>query len=316
MVKARTLLLAVVLCAFTATPAQAAFFPDLTVSVFPATAGSSPALTATISQPWTDTAIKRFTLTLPAGFKPAGAPGAAECTLAAIGANSCGTGTLIGSFDGKVGARAPFAGTIHKTGSNRFGLLVSFLGGTVSQVVEGTLTQRAGGALDLKFDHLPALPISTLTLRFGGERRSLITAPEACGTYTIDGKFTSRLDELAIDRTRLPVEGCHGVPAVQVANVRLSETRFEAGGSIYGTRTIIAWWASKAVDHTNVRVERRVDGAWRVVGVLVATGNQGDNRLRWDGRLKGRKLKPGRYGLRVQPDGSEPAKLVRFRIVD
>ncbi|MGH2837182.1 MAG: hypothetical protein ACRDJY_02400, partial [Thermoleophilaceae bacterium] len=66
--KARTLLLAVLLCAFTAAPAQAAFFPDLTVSVFPARAGSSPALTATISQPWADTAIKRFTLTLPAGF--------------------------------------------------------------------------------------------------------------------------------------------------------------------------------------------------------------------------------------------------------
>jgi len=315
MVKARTLLLAVVLCAFTATPAQAAFFPDLTVSVFPATAGSSPALAATISQPANNTAIKRFTLTLPAGFKPAGAPGASKCNVDAIGRYSCSSDTLIGSFDGKLASRTEFAGTIHKAGPNRFGLLVSFLGGAVSQVVEGTLTQRSSGALDLKLDQLPALPITTLTLRFGGGPRSLITAPQRCGTYAIDGKFTSRLDELAIDRTLLPVEGCQGVPAVNVSNVRLSEESFRAGGSIYGTRTIIAWRASKAVDHTDVRVERRVRGAWRVLGVLVATGNRGDNKLRWDGRLKGRTLKPGRYGLRVQPDGSEPAKLVRFRIV-
>ena len=102
---------------------------------------------------------------------------------------------------------------------------------------------------------------------------------------------------------------------VQVANVRLSETSFRAGGSMYGTRTIIAWWASETVEHTDVRIERRVRGAWRLLGMLVATGNAGDNSVRWDGRLQGRALEPGRYGLRIQPAGSAPAKLVRFRIV-
>ena len=40
--------------------------------------------------------------------------------------------------------------------------------------------------------------------------------------------------------------GCTGVPAVQVANLRMNRTRFRAGRS-YGT--IIAWWASRAADH-------------------------------------------------------------------
>jgi hypothetical protein len=182
-------------------------------------------------------------------------------------------------------------------------------------VVEGTLNPRPNGSLDVKLDRLPALPMSTLTMRLWGNGLSLIRTPDACGSYTIDGKFTSRRGELAIDRTVMPIAGCAGVPAVQVANVRFSANRFRAGGSASGTRTIIAWWASKAVDHTDLRIERRVHGAWRVLGVLVATGNPGDNFVRWDGRLRNRTLKPGPYGVRVQPAGSEPAKLERFRIV-
>src|SRR5688500_2291407 len=315
MVKAaRALPLALALCLVAAAPAHAAFFPDLTIGLSPGAAGGTPALTATISQPATDTPIERFTLTLPAGFSAAGAPAAATCTVPAIRAGACSPTTRIGVFDGRWGSGAAFRGTMHKTGPNSFGLLVSFLGGAVKQVVEGTLVRRANGASDLRLDRLPALPIAGLTLRFGGGPLSLIRTPASCGTYTVDGKFTSRHGELAIDRTLMPIEGCAGVPVVQVANVRLSETSFRSGGSMYGSRTIIAWWASGAVERTDIRIERRARGAWRLLGVLVASGNAGDNRVRWDGRLSGRALRPGRYGLRIQPAGSAPAKLLRFRI--
>jgi hypothetical protein len=313
--KARTLVLAVALCLLSAAPAHAAFFPDLTIGVAPATAGSTPALTATIAQPATDTPIERFTLALPAGFAAAGAPSAATCALPAVRAGTCPAASRIGTFNGRLGSTVPFGGTIHKTGANSFGMFVGVLGGAVGQVVEGTLNPRPSGALDVKLDRLPALPVSTLTMRLWGNQLALIRAPDACGTYSIDGKFTSRRGELAIDRTQMPITGCAGVPAVQVANVRFSAKRFRAGGSPFGSRTIIAWWASRAVDHTNLRIERRVRGAWRVLGVLVATGNVGDNFVRWDGRLRNRTLKPGSYGLRIQPAGSAPAKLVRFRIL-
>jgi hypothetical protein len=316
MVKAaRTFLLAVVLCSVTAAPAHAAFFPELTVAISPGTPSGTPALTAMIAQPATDTPIERFTLSLPAGFKAKGAPGASACVLTALRTGACTPQSQVGVFGAQLGRGAPFSGTIHRTGPKSFALAVSVLGGAVRQVVEGSLVERANGALDLRLDQLPALPLTQLGLRFWGGGRSFIETPARCGTYTVDGKFTSRLAELAIDRTLMPIEGCAGVPVAQVANIRLSETSFRAGGSIYGTRTIIAWWTSDNVEHTDIRIERRVRGAWQPVGILVATGNAGDNKVRWDGRLKGRALKPGRYGLRVQPAGSEPAKLVRFRIL-
>jgi hypothetical protein len=308
--------LAAALCFVTAAPAHAAFSPDLTVGLAPATAAGSPELTATVVQPATDTAIERFTLTLPAGFSAAGAPAASACTLALVRAGTCPPATQIGLFAVQVGASAPATGTIHKTGANSFGLFVSALGGAVSQTVEGSLVQRASGALDLKLDQLPALPLTGLALRLWGGQWSLIRTPGECGNYTLDGKFTSRLGEFAIDRTLMAISGCAGAPTVTVANARLSDTRFKAGGSVYGTRTTIEWWASQAADHTTLRIERRVDGTWRAVGGLVANGNAGDNFVRWDGRVRNRILKPGRYALRIQPAGSAPAQRVRFRIVD
>ena len=303
------------LCLVAAAPARAGFLPDLKVGLAPPTAGTSPALTATLSQPATDTPIERFTLALPAGFTLAGAPGASACAVSALRVDACQPASQIGAYAGRLGASVWFTGTIHKTGPTSFGMFVSVLDGAVSQAVEGSLTQRASGAIDMKLDQLPALPMTVLALRFWGGGHALARTPGQCGNYTIDGKFTSRLGELAIDRTLMPISGCAGVPAVQVANVRLSARRFKAGGSIYGTRTVIAWWASRAVDHTDLRIERRKRGRWRKVGVLVATGNAGDNVVRWDGRLKSRTLKPGRDRMRIQPAGSEPAKRVRFRIL-
>lgn len=307
--------LAVALCAVTAAPAHAAFFPDLTIGLAPATAGGTPTIAAAIAQPATDTPIERFTLTLPAGFSPTGAPGASSCTDAALGADACPADTRIGTFLARLGVNVPLAGGIYKTGPSTFGFRVSVLDGAVSQIVQGSVVPRTNGALDLTVDQLPALPLTQLQLAFSDGPLSLVRAPDQCGAYTIDGKFTSRSGELAIDRTTMAIRGCEGVPAVLVADVRMSERSFESGGSVYGTRTMIAWWASEEVDHTKVLIERRVDGSWRRIGTLVATGYKGDNFVRWDGRLKGHALKPGRYGVRIQPAGSEASDRLRFRIV-
>lgn len=307
--------LAIALCAVTTAPAHAAFFPDLTVGLAPVTAGGTPTLAAAIAQPATDTPIERFTLTLPAGFSATGAPGASSCAATALASGTCSAGTRIGTFRFRLGTDVPLAGGIYKTSPTTFGFLVSFLDGAVSQTVQGSLSSRASGALDIKLDQLPALPLTQLQLAFSEGPLSLVRAPDQCGAYTLDGKFTSRSGELAIDRTTMAIRGCEGVPAVMVADVRMTERRFEAGGSVYGTRTMIAWWASEGVDHTDLRIERRVDGVWRHVGTLIATGWKGNNFVRWDGRLNGRELKPGRYGVRIQPAGSDAAERLRFRIV-
>ena len=311
-IMARTAGLAAALCLITAAPANAAFYPDLRVGVTPATPAATPMLTATISQPATDTPIERFTLTLPAGFSAPGAPGAVPCPLPVLRTGACPPTTRIGFFAVRLAASAPVTGTIHKTGANTFGLLVSVLGGAVTQAVEGSVVRRTNGALDMKLDQLPALPVTALALRFFGGKYSLVRTPAQCGRYTVDGKFTSRRDELAIDRSAMAI-ACAPVATVSAANLRMSDRRFKAGS--YGTGTVFAWSLSRAVDHSDVKIERRVDGAWRSVGRLVATADAGENHVRWDGRLRGHKLKPGIYAARIQPAGGEATGRIRFRIV-
>lgn len=314
--RARNVGIPVVLCALVgAAPARADFFPALDVTLDPAVAGTTPALTATFTQAADDSAIERFTLNLPAGFTATGARGVSSCPAPAARAAACTDASRIGVVEGRLGTSAGFAGTIHKVAADRVAVLVSALGGSIGQVVPGSLTKRADGSLDLKLDELPALPLTRLTFRFYGGAASLVRTPSKCGDYVIDGKFTSRRGELALDRSAVAITGCAGVPAVRVDNIRLSHSRFHAGGSRSGSRTIIAWWAARAVDHTNVRIERRSKTGWRTLGVLVTGGAVGDNSIRWDGRLNDRPLKRGSYGLRIQPAGSAPSRIVRFRVL-
>ena len=304
--------LAAALCLIVAAPARAAFLPDLTLGIDPTTASTQPALTTTITFFPGESPLERFTLTLPAGFEPTGAPGATACAPGVLNALACGPASRIGTVDGRIGNAIGVSGSIHKLSGDRFAAIVSTLGGTVGQVVPGSIAKRQDGSLDLKLDQVPALPLSNLSFHFDGGPRSLVTTPATCGEYVVDGKFTSRSGELGLDRTKVAVTGCTGVPAVQVANIRMNRTRFRAGR---GYSTIIAWWASRAADHTNVRVERKVRGRWRVLGVLVTDALAGDNFVRWDGRLRDRALKPGAYAVRIQPAGSAPSKRLRFRVL-
>lgn len=298
---ARTAGIAAVLLLVAAVPARANFFPTLTLGIDPPTASSASSLTATVNQAAADTPIERFTLNLPSGFQPIGAPAAAP-------------GAQIGTVSGSVGGQVSFGGVIRKVAADRFAVVLNTLGGSLVQVIPGTLTRRADGSLDLKVDQLPALDITSLSFRFDGGGSALVRTPKRCGSYAIDGKFTSRRGEFALDRRTVAITGCHGVPAVRVANLRMSHRRFRAGGSRLGYRTIIAWWASRAVDHTDVRIERKRHGRWRVLGVLVSNAYAGENHIRWDGRLRDRVLKPGRYGVRIQPAGSAPSRVLRFRV--
>ena len=302
--RTRAPLIALVCAAFAVVPANASadFVPELAIGLDPATAGAAPTLTATIGQPAADTAVERFTISLPAGFTAYGAPNASNCPLAAIRSGSCPASSQIGTVNGSIGPVISFSGTVHKFRYDRFAVFISGLGGVITQALGGAVTARDGG-LDLTLNGLPDLPVTSLVIRLDGGGRALVRNPADCGAYAIDGKFTSRDDELALARSLVSITGCSGVPAVSVTNLRMSKTRFRVG-----RQTVIAWSASRATDHTNVRIERKVKGKWRVVGVLVATGKQGENILRWGGRIGERELKPGRYAVRIQPAGSAPAK--------
>jgi len=308
-------LLVAACCLLGAAPAQAAFAPDLTVGITPDTPGGAPTLMATISQPAVESPIRRFTLNLPPGFTAASAPGASSCTVALVLADGCPADTRIGTVGAWLGPADRFVGSIHKTGPHGFAIALGFVGGPAGAVVEGSVAPRGDGSIDIRFDRLPTLPLTTLAFHLDGGPRSFVRAPAECGSYTIDGKFTSHAEDLAIDRTVMPFTGCTAAARVEVSDVQLTDARFRAGGRPGSYRTVITWRASGAADHTDIRIERRTRRGWRKRGVLVGAGQAGDNRVLWDGRVGGRRLKPGRYALRVQPDGARPAKRVRFRIV-
>jgi hypothetical protein len=68
-----------------------------------------------------------------------------------------------------------------------------------------------------------------------------------------------------------------------------------------------------------LRVERRRAGHWRrMKGRVSNSGHAGANSFRWSGRLRGHRLRPGRYGLvadAVDPSGAHSATLrKRFRV--
>jgi hypothetical protein len=298
-----------VACA-TPTPAQAAFAPELSVGVTPATPAAAPAITATVSQPAGATPVQRFTLSLPAGFTTLGAPAAGVCPLRSLLALHCPAASRIGTLDAVIGGSVAFSGAIHKAGPTRFGVVAGGLGGAVKQAIGGAVRGRADGSLDLTLDQLPALAFTRLTVQLDGGGRSLFGTPARCGAYPLDGKFTSRRGEMALARTIVRVLGCPGTPVVAVSDVRLSRVRLRPG---FGT--VLRWTASQAADHTLVRVERRAKGRWRAAGGLVAEARAGENVLRWDGAVDGRRLEPAGYALRVQPAESAPSARIPFRVV-
>jgi DNA-binding beta-propeller fold protein YncE len=63
-------------------------------------------------------------------------------------------------------------------------------------------------------------------------------------------------------------------------------------------------------------VQRAVRGGYRrVPGAFTHQGSSGTNRFRFSGRVRGRRLKPGRYRLVARIPGSTAAKRTGFRIV-
>src|SRR3712207_4561250 len=245
---ARVAGLAIALCLGTAAPAWAAFAPELRVGLNPPTAASVPAIDATVSGLAGGAPVQRFTLTLPSRFAPTGAPGTSVCPPASAALGSCVPSARVGVVEGRTVDGTPLAGWINKVAGDQYLAFVSTFGGAVKQVVPVTLARRSSGAVDMKIDQLPALALSTISFRFAGGGHGVLRTPKQCGTYTRDGKFTSRTGELAIARRNVTIIGCDDAPAVAVENVTLSRHRFRPGPY----RTTIGWTASAAAERTDL----------------------------------------------------------------
>lgn len=310
--------------------AQAAYAPQLELTLDPATPLAAPAITGTVTQASGETATKKFTLSTPTEFRPNLTVNVASCSTADEQAWTCPEASRIGNASADANGVA-LSGPVHLStegGTMRMLVFLSGLSGVVKQELVGSLVVRADGGFDTVFDNLPNMQVQRITLALLGGDRSLVQNPRRCGTYTARADWESQQAEHASAEVPLTISGCaaggggadspgsggggggagstgdgddpgndgggrtdRGDPGGPVVSaVSFAPRRLRAG-----RRAILRWRLSEATAGTRIEVERRVGRRWRRAGRLKGRGARGANRLTFAGRIGRRRLRPGRY---------------------
>jgi hypothetical protein len=175
--------------------------------------------------------------------------------------------------------------------------------------IRGAFRPALGDSLDVSLDGLPTLALSSLTVVLDGGDKGLVRTAPDCGMWIVNGNFTSWLGDFAIAQAPLAVNRCVNEP-VTVSRLRLAKRTLRAG-----TGTRLRWRLSRASAGTRLYVERRVGGSWQRVGSLLASGDAGDNALVFDGRVRGRALRPGQYRFVLVPRGGSAGAAAQFTVV-
>jgi hypothetical protein len=274
--------------------AQAAYAPKLDVKIDPATASTPPAITSTITQASGETPSKTVRVSFPAGFTAPNPPVVVGiCTAEQEQARSCPDDSKIGSANATASVIAlpvELTGTVHYGGvqNNKIHLIVFLDNAMLNQhvTVDGFVEVRSTDfGFDTVFDNLPNTLTTSFTLALDGAPHSLAVNPVKCGDYAFAGAFTSQKGEQAASSSTVTVSGCK-TPALVLSPPDLAPERPRAG---HGATLSFQLSEDAAVI---VTVKQR--GGKQVQRLTVA-GHMGANTVK---RL-GRKLKPGRYVVRV-----------------
>ena len=282
--------------------AHAAYAPKLDVKIDPSTASTPPAITSTITQAGGETPSKTVRVSFPAGFTAPNPPVMVEvCTAQQEQARACPEGSQIGKANATASVIAlPVAltGTVHYGGvqNNKIHLIVFLDNAMLNQhvTVDGFVEVRPTDfGFDTVFDNLPNTLTTSFTLALDGAPRSLAVNPVKCGDYAFAGAFTSQQGEQATSSSTVTVSGCK-TPALVLSPPDLSPERPRAGRGA----TLRFQLSEDAAVIVTVKKQR----GGKQVQRFPWPGRKGANTI---GRL-GRKLKPGRYVVRViatAPDG-------------
>jgi hypothetical protein len=298
--------LAVVTAALAAVPARAAYAPRLDVSIDPSAAATPTALTATVTQAPGEDASRTIAVQAPAGFALATLPSAA-CDAGQETAGACPESSRIGSADAVTSAGF-YSGGVYFGGLNggrpKLVVLLSNGGLLPSPItIEGFVEARPDGYM-ATFDNLPNVPATSLTLRFSGAPRALLTTPTACGDYPFVGRFTSQHGAQVESRSSVAVDGCTQTPP-QISSVAVAPRIARVG-----RRATLRFTLSEdaAVDVSARRIGHRTA---RPVGQIA--GKTGANAL----PIATRGWRPGAYLLELQatdPSGLQRTKSTRLRV--
>jgi hypothetical protein len=302
------------LCTLAAAPAaQAAFAPGLRLTLDPPRAGVAPSVTATVLQNAGDSAARRFSILFPQGFAIKAPAGVSACDARAQAAAACDRSSEIGSLEAVLAdSGGKLAGTVHLAEAQTgVGLLVILRGSgeLAGQTIPGSAGPRPSGQAAITLDGLPNRTLTSMTLRLIGGDRGLLRSAPSCGRQVIEGRLTSHLGELAIGQSAVELTGC---TALSVTRVRISQSRLRAARSAGLT---LSWRQAEATGRTRVFVEKRSGRRWRRAGSLLASGKAGANSLRFNGRIRGRALRPGTYRFTLVSGSSRPVSSSRFEIL-
>jgi hypothetical protein len=287
--------------------AQAVYAPRLDVTIDPSAVSTPTALTATVTQAPGEDASRAIAAQIPAGFGLAGFP-AAACDPGQEAARSCPEASRIGNAE-VASSAGQYSGGVYFGGlsSGRAKLVVLLSNGGLFPApitIEGFVEARPDGLL-ATFDNLPNVPVTSLTLRFDGAPRALLSTPAACGHYPFVGRFTSQAGAQTESRSSVTVDGCADVPP-QISEIAVAPRIARAGRP--------ATLSFKLSEDAAIEVRMRRIGhrTARTIGQI--DGKAGPNAL----AIATRRLRPSAYLLEVEatdPTGLTRTKATRLRVI-
>jgi hypothetical protein len=266
--------------------APAAYAPRLEARLDPSTPSTPAALTLTLRQQPGEGANRSEVVRFPPAFRFNPGFAMVGCTPQEEADAACPDRSRIGTASAET-ELGPFSGPIFLTEDFRFVIFLRGFAGLVQQKIEGVMRVAPDGYVESVLEGLPPVRSTFAQVRMEPGPRSLVLTPERCGSYAIEGRFTSHDGEGASSRSVLEISGCDTEPAL--AGLR---ARNRAG------RLALAWMLSQAGARTLVELDRRTGlrpwVRWRRVRTVSATARSGANQLLLAGP-RGRRLAPGRY---------------------
>ncbi len=280
-----------------AAPAPAAYAPQFSFKIDPATADTAAAITSTVTQAVGETPSKTVTVTLPTGFTPNAGSKLGVCSADLEAALACPAESKMGSASATVsafGLTPTLSGPVYFGGPSgrSFRLIVVLADPAIgNQKLIGISTLRDDGAIETVFDNLPPFLATAFTLTLDGGDRALVKTPAKCGTLPVSAAFVSQTGETATGSAPTAITGCTasgtapgttgsttGSTSPSAPALRIGAAKLARAGTVTFTLSAPA------------RVTVTVTRAGRRVAKKTVTGRRGTNRVRL-----GRRVRAGRY---------------------
>ena len=275
-------------------PASAAYAPQFSISVSPATPSSAAAITSTITQADGETPSKTVTVVLPPGFTPSGYNTLGVCSTFEEAAGTCPAASQMGNASATIvafGLVRMLSGPVYFGGPaatpGSFRLIAVLVDPALGpQTLDGTSTLRSDGSVATVFDNLPNFLATAFTLALDGGTRALLTTPAACGTYPVTAAFVSQTGEQASGSAPVTIGGCLATTGAAPSAPAVAPGELLRVGAARLTRAGVASFTLSAPAKVTVTVTR----AGRRVGRRTVAGHAGANRAK-----VARRLRAGRY---------------------